>query len=143
MLAILIVLVAGTWTSALRAQVPEPLAEIITEWEAAFNAGDGAAVAAIYTEDAVRLPPEGDLQRGREAIAADVANYAGISIELRVVGGLLDSSVATSWGLYQLTGTGEGGEAIEVSGRWMNALKKTREGWRIHRDIWNFGPDGN
>jgi hypothetical protein len=27
-------------------------------------------------------------------------------------------------------------------GRWMNALEKTSDGWKIHRDIWNYGPSG-
>ena len=34
----------------------------------AFNAGDGAAVAALYTEDAVILPPGGEMMKGRNAI---------------------------------------------------------------------------
>ena len=24
----------------------------------------------------------------------------------------------------------------------MNALKKTADGWKIYRDIWNYGPSG-
>jgi uncharacterized protein (TIGR02246 family) len=142
-LALLSVVAVGTWSQPAQAQVPEPLAELIPAWEAAFNAGDGAAVAAMYTEDGVRLPPEGDLLKGREAIAAELANYAGLSIDLRATGGQLDGSVASEWGTFELTGTDENGEAVKISGRWMNALKKTADGWMIHRDIWNFGPDGN
>jgi uncharacterized protein (TIGR02246 family) len=36
----------------------------------AFNSGDGARLAALYTEDAALLPPGADRVEGREAIAA-------------------------------------------------------------------------
>jgi uncharacterized protein (TIGR02246 family) len=123
--------------------VPEPAAELISLYQDAFNAGDGNAVANLYAADAVRLPPEGPEIKGHQAIAADVHNnYAGTSIILRAVGGLLDGDVATLWGIFELHGTDALGEAWTVGGRWMNALKKTDDGWRIHRDIWNYGPEG-
>ena len=142
-LTLLGLLAFGTWSQPAQAQVPEPLAEIVADFEATFNQQDGAGIAAIYTEDAVRFPPEEEAQHGRKAIAADVANYAGLSIDLEVVGGLLEGDVATSWGTYKLTGTDEDGEPIVISGRWMNALKKTAAGWKIHRDIWHLGTGGN
>ena len=37
-------------------------------FEEAFNAGDSAAVAALYTEDAIALPPGGPMVEGRAAI---------------------------------------------------------------------------
>ena len=120
--------------SPAQAQVAESMTELIGDWEATFNKGDGAAVAAMYTEDAVRFPPEQEAQKGREAIAADIGNYEGISIKLKVVGSLLEGDVGTSWGFYELTGQGEDGEDIRIAGRWMNALKMTDEGWKIHRD---------
>ena len=136
-------LLAGTWSTPVQAQVPQPLEDVITEWQATFNEGDAEGIAVMYTEDAVRMPPEEELQRGREAIAADVGNYAGISIRLKAMGGLLEGDVAASWGMYELTGTGEDGEVTVVSGRWMNALKMTDDGWKIHRDIWHVGPEGD
>jgi uncharacterized protein (TIGR02246 family) len=127
-----------------KAQVPEPVADLIPLYQDAFNAGDGAAVANLYAKDAVRLPPEGPELQGQKAIAADVVNnYGGTSIVLRAVGGLLDGDVATLWGVFELHGTDALGEAWTVGGRWMNALKKTDDGWKIYRDIWNFGPEGD
>jgi len=37
-------------------------------WTAAFNKGDAAAVAALYTEDAYVLPPGSAMVKGRAAI---------------------------------------------------------------------------
>ena len=39
-------------------------------WTAAFNKGDAAAVAALYTEDAYVLPPGSAMVKGRPAIEA-------------------------------------------------------------------------
>ena len=36
----------------------------------AFNAGDAAAVAALYTDDAVILPPGAEMMKGKNAIRA-------------------------------------------------------------------------
>ena len=137
-----LLIVAFAWAQPAAAQVPDELADLIPSWAEAFNAGDVAAVASHYTEDARRIPPLGDIQRGREAIAADVATYAGASIELRAYGGLVDGEIGSQWGTFKLTGTAEDGTAVEFSGRWMNALKKTSDGWKIYRDIWNYGPSG-
>ena len=124
----------------LSAQAPEPLADLIAEWAAAFNAGDAAGVAELYTEDAIRIPPDEDFIRGREEIAAGAAAFDGFTIKLRTYGGLIEGDVATSWGAYELSGTVEG-ESVTQQGRWMNAVKKTADGWKIHRDIWNYSPE--
>jgi ketosteroid isomerase-like protein len=39
-------------------------------WMAAFNKGDAAAVAAMYTEDAYVLPPGAEMVKGHAAIEA-------------------------------------------------------------------------
>src|SRR5207302_1373680 len=39
-------------------------------WMAAFNKGDAAAVAAMYTEEAFVLPPGSEIVKGRPAIEA-------------------------------------------------------------------------
>ena len=124
----------------LSAQAPEPLADLIADWEAAFNSGNAAAVAALYTEDAIRIPPDLDFIRGPEEITAGVAGFAGFTISLRSYGGLLEGDVGTSWGSYELSGTVEG-QAVTERGRWMNAVKKTADGWKILRDIWNRSPE--
>ncbi len=42
----------------------------LATFAAAFNDGDGASVAALYTEDAALLPPDGARVDGRDAIQA-------------------------------------------------------------------------
>jgi uncharacterized protein (TIGR02246 family) len=40
------------------------------KWAEAFNKGDAAALAAMYTEDAYALPPGTEMMKGRSAIEA-------------------------------------------------------------------------
>ena len=117
-------------------ETPEPLAKILEHWETAFNAGDYAAVAATYTEDARRISPTDGIITGREEIAERSAEFDGFKIELKTYGGMIDSDIGSTWGTYELNGMVDG-EAVTVTGRWMNAVKKTSEGWKIYRDIWH------
>ena len=111
-------------------------------FEQAFNAGDAAAVAALYTEDAVALPPGGPMVRGREAIQAmwqgaldggfkDLALEAG---ELEVMGD-------TAWEMSTLSAAiaGENGET-PFAGKYIVVWKKAGDDWLLHRDIWNASP---
>ncbi len=117
-------------------ETPAPLAELLEQWEMAFNAGDYAALAALYTEDGRRMSPTEGIITGREEIAASAAQFAGFTIQLGAYSGLLDKKIGSTWGMYQLSGMVDG-EAVEIEGRWMNAVKMTAEGWKIHRDIWH------
>lgn len=129
-------------TGAVRAQAPKPVTDLIAQWESAFNSGDAAGVAALYTQDAMRAPPEAPLIRGRDAIREAVAGGAGWKIKLTAAGGLMGPESGTSWGDFEVTGM-EDGQPVTRKGRWMNAMKKTANGWRIYRDIWNEKePDG-
>src|SRR5262249_1528258 len=53
-------------------------------WSAAYLKGDGAAIAALYTEDGIAIPPTGDLARGRDAIAKlNQAAFDTVSVSAR------------------------------------------------------------
>lgn len=49
-------------------EVREAIETANAQWTAAFNRGDAAAVAALYTPDAIVMPPDSDMIRGRQAI---------------------------------------------------------------------------
>ncbi|MEJ2548031.1 MAG: nuclear transport factor 2 family protein [Gemmatimonadota bacterium] len=123
--------------SALQAQrAPEPLQDLIDKWEAAFNAGNYEALSRLYTTDAIRMPPGEDLIQGQEAIVQRNQQFAGFTIKLEAFSGLIGEANGSTWGTYTLNGIVDG-TPVTIEGRWMNAVKKTNEGWRIHRDIWH------
>ena len=123
--------------TSLQAQTPGALLKLDVDWETAFNAGDWDAVAALYTEDAVRYPPEMPPIMGRDAIRTDLALSAGMQISVTFVGGMLGDEVGVSWGTYEITGTVDG-QAILEKGRYMTAVKKMPDGSiKVYRDIWH------
>ena len=103
---------------------------------AAINAGDAAAAAALYTEDAAILPPGAP----RFDRAEGVEGYWRAGIE----GGLHDLALTT------LEVEAFGDTATEVgtvrarmgdtalAGKYVVIWKNTPSGWKLHRDIFNF-----
>ena len=112
------------------------------EWSAAYLTGDGAAVAALYTEDAASIPREGDWHRGRPAIAKDLQTQLDsvtfttredITEEVIPLG----SDYVFEIGHYAASGTYKvGGKPKTTSGRYAVLWRKDADGvWRLHRDI--------
>jgi len=66
----LLALCFGLLTTPALAQTTAQIQKLNNQWIAAFNKGDAAAVAAIYTIDAYVLPAHGRMVKGRPAIEA-------------------------------------------------------------------------
>jgi uncharacterized protein (TIGR02246 family) len=109
----------------------------VEAWQKAFNAGDAAGVAAHYTLDAVRMPYQAPILKGRQAIKAHIeATYErGITgVELHVLGSDSQGKLAWACGTYVLK-TADG-ETVQ-EGKWMNVSKKVKGEWLTYSDIWN------
>ncbi|MFW6039940.1 MAG: YybH family protein [Gemmatimonadota bacterium] len=110
----------------------------------AFNAGDAEAVAAMYTEDAVVLPPGKDAIEGREAIradlAADLAGMEGMVISFETIDVQAAHGHALEVGGYTL----EGADGSHVDhGKYIVVWKDTDDGWKMSHDIWNSSMGGD
>ena len=111
-------------------------------WSAAFLAADGAAIAALYTEDAAGIPTSGDWNRGREAIAKqnmaqfDSTTFTAredITEEVIPVGPdyVFEVGRTVSAGTTKV-----GGKPKASSGRYVALWRKDADGvWRILRDM--------
>jgi uncharacterized protein (TIGR02246 family) len=112
------------------------------EWSAAYLTGDGAAVAALYTEDAASVPATGDWHRGRAAIAADLMTQLD-SVTFTTREDITDEVIPVGpdhifeIGHYSAAGTYKvGGKPRTLSGRYVVLWRKDADGtWRIHRDM--------
>ncbi len=102
----------------------------------AINARDAAAVAAHYADDAAILPPGAERMDGKEAIQGywQGAIDAGLS-EVSIVATSVDITGDRSVTVGTLSG--KMGDAA-LAGKYIVIGKKTGQGWKIHRDIWNF-----
>lgn len=105
-------------------------------WEDAFNAGDAAALTALYTKDAQIMPPGAETASGSKAIQAHYATEVGQgaknTLTTKDVVGFGDFAVATGgW----VANSAEGKHLDH--GTYMTLYKKVDGGWKIYRDTWN------
>ncbi len=113
------------------------IAEQNNKFGAAVAAKDSAAIAALYTEDAILLPPNAPAVNGRDAIQA----YWQAFLDSGVTNGTLKSSEivntdtdATEVGTWTITAP-DG--TVADNGKYIVWWKKKADGWYFYRDIFN------
>jgi uncharacterized protein (TIGR02246 family) len=111
------------------------------KWIAAFNQGDAAAVAALYTEGATLMPPNSEMIEGREgvqnfwhgAIQSGLKNASLTTVAVQASG-----ETAYEIGKFSLTAHAQGQDPQVVSGKYVVVWQKGSDGaWKLHVDIWN------
>ena len=111
--------------------LPAELDRVLRDYEAAWKAGDGQRLAALFTEDGMALP-SGELpHRGRVNIAASIKRPGG-DLQLHAIAYGTSDSVGYIIGGFRYPGsTGPGG-------KYLLALKRGRDGrWLIAADMDN------
>lgn len=107
-------------------------------WTAAFNSGDGAAVAAMYAEDAYVLPPGADMVKGRAAIEAfwkQAVQQLG-DAKLTTIDVLpLGRSAAREIGTVTLKTKAQ--PPKEIVGKYVVVWRRVGRDWKLATDIWN------
>jgi uncharacterized protein (TIGR02246 family) len=123
---------AQTGGGDVRAQITQ----MSQAWETAYNAGDAAALTALYTKDAKVMAPGAEPASGSAAIRslfqADVANGAKNTLTIDDVTGFGDYAVET--GKWEAKAAN--GKHLD-HGSYSTFYKKVGGGWKIYRDIWN------
>ncbi len=138
---LVIILTLWIWLPA-AAAAGEPrthIDETEVKFVAAFNAGDAATVASLYTENAVLLPPGGERVDGRAAIQAfwQGAIDSGMKIDdLHAVEVEARGNMAGELGVFTLTVPAENGPT-KVNGKYIIIWMRSGQMWQLHRDIWN------
>lgn len=111
-------------------------------WVAAFNAADIDRLVALYTADAVIMPPGMESLTGRETIRAWLQSFfARFRAEQEIIHD--EVQVAGDWaylrGRYSLAMTPTGGaEPVSERGKHLVIWRRQPDGsWLAARDIWN------
>jgi len=107
------------------------------EFAAAFARGDGAGVAALYSEKAQLLQPNGNIISGRAAIqtfwqGAIDSGLKQIKLETIEVHGT--GGTTAEVGTYSMLG---GNGQVLDSGKYVVLWKREKGRWWLYRDIWN------
>ena len=114
----------------------EDIAAVTASLDEAFDSGDAAAAAALYTDDAMLFPPNMEPVSGSSAIQAFWAETiaAGMTVDLKTkeVSGAGDMLLEV--GGYSITAP-DGSHADH--GTFMVLYKNVDGDWKLHRDIWN------
>lgn len=136
-------------TAQAKAQPPEVRATnieaairaVADQYVKATVAGDAKSIAALYTEDAVEMPPNQSLVKGRAAIqqyyeqqfaGGKIARFTLSHVETRAVG---DSGYDV--GTYRQNVTPTGGTAFDDTGKYVVILKRGTAGWKVAYAIYS------
>jgi len=111
------------------------------KWMEAFNRGDAAGTAALYTDDAAVLAPNSEMIQGRPGIqdlwsGAIQMGLKDVSLTTVDVGG--SGETAYEIGKYSLKIQPTGKQAMTDSGKYVVVWKRQNDGtWKLQADIWN------
>ena len=107
-------------------------------FEAAFNKGDFAAVASMYTEDAYLLPPGSEMAKGRSNVQAfwtkageTVSDLKLTTLDVKPLG----TDAAREVGTFSLMTKGQ--QRQQVNGKYVGIWEKVGTEWKLATDIWN------
>ena len=113
------------------------LAARAATWEKEYNAGNLAAVQAMYASDGCRMPPNQEAVHGSEAILAQLkaGKDRGLAkVKIAVTAAESSGDLAYGTGTYEITGAD--GSHVD-HGKWMNVSKNVNGTWKTQCDIFN------
>ena len=120
------------------AQSKPMIQKLDDEWAAAFNKGDAAAVAAMYTDDAYVLPQGSDMVKGRGAIEAfwskamqQMSDVKCTALDVKRLGRRAAREVGTC--TFKTKGQPPQAGMIKYAVVW----EKSGRTWKLLQDIWN------
>ena len=129
-------------------QLAEQLGALSKKSGEAFNSNDAAAVAALYTEDAILVPDTGPVY-GREAIEkywAGLFNKFHVSNQADKAASDSPHALGTagneawSHGQLKVTLQGQDGNAFDLTGNWTEIYRREGDTWKKRLDTFSTTP---
>jgi uncharacterized protein (TIGR02246 family) len=134
--------VAQAGTPADRAAVQAAIDAQLATFRDAMIKGDTAGMASIYTDDAIVLPANVPMARGRAAMnAMNAGMFASTSVadmRFATVDLILTGDYAIETGTYRMTIKPKGAPQLVDDGKYVAIWQKQADGsWKMIRDIFN------
>jgi uncharacterized protein (TIGR02246 family) len=137
-----ILLLAATlvlYASTGMAQTKATIDKLNEAWVAAFNKGDAAAIAAMYTDDATVLPQGAPMVKGATAIKdlwagviKDFSDPKLTTVEVHTMGEVMAYEIGT------VTMKTKASPPQDVSGKYVVVWRRSGTTWKLAVDIFNF-----
>jgi ketosteroid isomerase-like protein len=113
------------------------IAALAAVWEKEYNAGNLAAVVALYAPDGCRMPPNQEAVHGSQAILAALKSGKDRGLDkVKIAVTSAESSGDLSYGIGTYVITGADGSHLD-HGKWMLVSKKSNGAWKTQCDIFN------
>ena len=123
------------------ANIDAAIKAVADQYVKATLAADAKAIAALYTDDAVEMPPNQSPVKGRAAIqqyyekqfgAGKISNFQLEHLDTRSTG-----DIGYDVGTYRQSMTPSGGLGIEDTGKYIVILKRAGGVWKVAYAIYN------
>ena len=111
------------------------------QWVAAFNKGDAAAVAALYTDQATVLPPGGEMVSGHDAIVKVWQSTIDSGLKITAMTTVaIDQHGGIARVIGRLTGDAPcpDKKIVHLEGKYVVYWKEVKGVWKLDTDIWNL-----
>ena len=114
----------------------EGLKSMRDAWQSAYDAGDAAALAAIYEEDSALMPPNSTPVTGRATIETFWGDFmaSGGSVKITDSEAYAHGDVGYKVGTFTMT---DSGGMVLDEGKYVELWRHVDGRWQMHRDIWN------
>ena len=118
-------------------KVSDAIASVNEKFLAAFNRGDAAGLASLYTENGQVLPPNSDFITGQTAIEGFWQAVFDMGIKSATLETVeLETHGDTAIDVGKFTLAVEGGQTVD-EGKYLVVWKQADGQWKLHRDIFN------
>ena len=124
-------------TQVTSTEIRDAIAAANENFMATFKGGDGASMAALYTENGQVLPPNSDFVTSKQAIQGfwqAIFDMGIKEVKLKIVEAEGHGDTAIEVGRYTLKD--EGGQVLG-KGKYIVIWKQEEGQWKLHRDIFN------
>ena len=113
-------------------------------FEEAVRAQDPDRIAALYSGNAIALPPDGPVVRGQDGVRqlwTTIIKDMGLrDVTLKTIDLDVQDDSACEVGQATLTLDPPGGQRTTVNVKYVVIWQRFGSQWRLHRDIWNALP---
>ena len=124
-------------TQVTSTEIRDAIAAANEEFMAAFNGGDAAGLAALYTEDGQVLPPNSPSVTGTQAIQGFWQAVMDMGIkEAKLETVETEGHGDTATEVSKFTLYGEEGQVLD-KGKYIIIWKQENGQWKLYRDIFN------